>query len=532
MFKKITPFDKENKDLIVDLFEQNSAYLKTRNGGFKIYQQKYNSKNSKENNLTNLYMKIKSTYLQSLLFATKNALIFGLFSLLIFSSSMGVLAGQSLSQTNLGFSQIIKNALVPDSKNHVTILDKCDLGVKYPTKIENLESFISSDSPGTNSYKFAGALYITGSGQNALKGSKKLTFFEVNILCFENKQEISFIDSAYSEFTSSAVRGEYYLVDYQKQDLTKSELFEQTGWQISKREISKIRVYSNKSNIRPRESTIPGENLPFFENTIYSFEINNLIYFISLANISYDKLEKPLSPLDPKLVNFEFNSKAKIDPDVVISYNEFGQFTQGSNSVTDSRGSLDKNNGEDGRFFDKVQRNLFFIALGSLLLIIIITLGIGIFVIFKWPKLSKFKVNVFDTTWQSLVLLALILSFPIEFYTNLSISSYFLNSLVVCQLFSNSFRFYQNWKQKEIDYFSLTVAIANLVLIICAYTIYSLFGGTSFYGKLTIYHGYDLPSILFLLLAIYALLGFALFSYTKMIGEFVLKLIKANSEKN
>lgn len=220
------------------------------------------SQKTYQNFYKNHYSKIKSMtsnnpILNFFNFITKHAFLAGIIAILAFGT-IGVSAAEAFAPKEYKPSQIINKTFNPknfennkqpeknpytslksDDKNDVTKLDKCDLAVKYPKKIDEAKIQIFSDpNPDTaytsfriyDGYQFTDQYSKQGS---KLDADKKVKLEGLSIDC---------VDSQYQK--NKFIETKIYPENYTKL-LTKLELQQQTGWFLTEADITNIRFWDN-----------------------------------------------------------------------------------------------------------------------------------------------------------------------------------------------------------------------------------------------------------------------------------------------
>ena len=293
-------FEKDD-DLIIELLEADKKFLQERKSDYLSL---------KKTLKPNFFMSIKQQYINFAHLIAKNVIVATII-MLIALTTVGASAAELLAPEEFKPSTQIQNlfaanqqkdtnpytALKPDENNDVVSMDKCNMSIKYPKKVDNIttEYFISGDVNEETSEERPYYYTSTNNGQFSLQSIMIMTY---------SKQ----LKNSYNAMTmycfdkSSLADQDFVQANKNIKNLSKEELRLLTGWFITDAELE---------NIKMLEDVTPSAG-PSDSQTTISFSYQNLIYRIMIIN------GEVLPVSSSNQIQLQFNSLVKNEASVEI----------------------------------------------------------------------------------------------------------------------------------------------------------------------------------------------------------------------
>ena len=311
------PFNKE--ETIQNWLNSDEQYHHSKQQSLFDFQQKHNLNN---NFIQSIFMSLKEKYINFAHLISKNVIVATII-MLIALTTVGASATELLAPEEFKPSTQIKNlfaanqqketnpytALKPDENNDVVSMDKCNMSIKYPKKVDNLttEYFISGD---INEEKREDRPYFydeTYNGQNSLQTIAFMAYstepWEDNyhpLTILPYQPELSIKGYGYQSMFLSCFDnlklGDVLQSDPYSKSISKEELRLLTGWFITEGELENIMVLDHSEDGR----------------TYFSFSYENMVYGIYINNGEM----LPISSSNQ--IQLQFNSLVKNEASVEI----------------------------------------------------------------------------------------------------------------------------------------------------------------------------------------------------------------------
>jgi len=353
---KINPEIEE--DLAAIWFNLDTQYQIIKNQKYRTFRQKYFSLHP------TFFMKLHSSYLNFVHFVTKNA-IAATAVCLIALTAVSASAAQLVAPTEYKPSTIAANlfgnnkqketnpytALKPDENNDVVSFDQCNLGIKYPIKINGVY---------TNTYKnytnYSGSINQQGKSYSVKNTDKDYIQYEdVPIFGLESADNIEILQKTKSYFDFleiSCVKNEKALAKIEKagKNLTKEELFEKTGWFITQADIENISY----------QTTLNGSSKITFKYQNFYYSINAAIPGWVDTTISEKEVINEVKgwKLFGNQIQLQFNSLVKNQANKeILAKSESVASVSSSGSISSS--SSNSNNSSSQNNSQTVTKNLY-----------------------------------------------------------------------------------------------------------------------------------------------------------------------------
>ncbi len=250
-------------------FEQDKHYLKHRRNSMRAYL-KHSSLES-----PNIFMTLKDNYLKFIYFTAKHTVLTA-FIALILITGVGAAAAETLAPTDLKPSTLAKNlfaankqqdkdpytALKPDENNYVTKLNECDLALKFPKKIDGLETkYYQNILEQGGSYNIA-ITNVEITADYVYQPANKEISTNLSIDCVPTDSDWG------KKVAQDTVESGDQKDTIQKQKISKETLQSESGWFITQADIQNITKYS-------KTNSYGGKFLSYsfiFKNKIYSIK--------------------------------------------------------------------------------------------------------------------------------------------------------------------------------------------------------------------------------------------------------------------
>lgn len=264
------------------LFEKDSNYLKAKQASFQKFRKQYLAKPTWQEKLwsfleTNLFWLYQPRVVLSAVSVLSLTCLVLFIILQRQQTSSPKAPAQVLSTTNQISSSTPKlqfTSLIPDTQNSVSSIDECDLGIRFPRQVRNMEveikETVQTKPNQQNPIPNEQVILQVKRTQNSNSLQSKKLFYPVTVSCYKLTDRDKLL----------ATKN----LSYRFENWTKERLQEETGWYLTQSELQNILSYQLETKI---------SNQPLVHREIL-FDYQDKVYQISFAETKdSDKQSNP-----------------------------------------------------------------------------------------------------------------------------------------------------------------------------------------------------------------------------------------------